>query len=446
VNSELKGVAAAEADKQNPHKIIGAMQAGRADGLLESLYGSSCSPARQTARYEILLSRFADRFGAGCAEHARLFSAPGRTELGGNHTDHNCGKVLAAAVSIDMLCAACASEDMQVVIDSEGFAPVAVDLHRVGNGPDARFFSTTDALVLGVAEAFQERGLRIGGFRAAVLSDIKQGSGLSSSAAAELIIGSIFSVFYNGGSVDSLSLARFGQAAENRWFHKPSGLMDQTACAVGGIIGIDFRIPDQPLIIPVLFSFLRYGLTLAVVDTGGSHADLTPCYAGVVEDMGKAAAFFSVACCRDITLQQLLDNAGPLRKEAGDRSLLRAYHFLKENERVDAMMESLADGDVMRYLTLVKASGSSSFRFLQNMYPDDDPGRQGLSTAIALTEEFLGGEGACRVQGGGFAGTIQAYIPNDRIEEYRSLMEGVFSPGCVRSLSIRTRPAGLITL
>jgi len=158
VNSELKGAAAAEADKQNPHKIIGAMQPGRADGLLESLYGSSCSPARQTARYEILLSRFADRFGAGCAEHARLFSAPGRTELGGNHTDHNCGKVLAAAVSIDMLCAACASEDMQVVIDSEGFAPVAVDLHRVGNGPDARFFSTTDALVLGVAEAFQERG------------------------------------------------------------------------------------------------------------------------------------------------------------------------------------------------------------------------------------------------------------------------------------------------
>jgi len=380
------------------------IETGTYDAVFRQLYGENFDREQQKKRYASLAARHGKLFGSASSEGFRIYSIPGRTELGGNHTDHNRGRVLAGAINLDTLAAAVPVDDMTVVIDSEGFDPVRVSLRDLECGPSTDAYGTTESLVRGIAAAFVEKGWKVGGFRANTTTAVRKGSGLSSSAAIEITIGSIFNDLYNDNRIDSVTLAKFGQYAENHWFGKPSGLMDQTACAYGGIIGIDFADPAAPLIEPASFSFQQHGFTLVVVDTGGNHADLTPAYAAIPEEMGKIAGFFGASHCRDITLSQLLNAVPELRARFGDRAVLRAYHFLTENNRVQQMIAALQGNSLDRYLFLVRDSGSSSFKYLQNLYPGWQPEEQGLSVGIALTEEFLAGEGACRVHGGGFAG------------------------------------------
>lgn len=429
-------------------KLANQIEQGLHDSLFRELYGESLPAAVHRERYHALLARFRNLFPEFSEREILIFSTPGRTELGGNHTDHNRGKVLAASVNLDTLAAVVPTEEPVAVIDSEGFDQVAVDLTPFLADelpePDPAHYNSTESLVMGIAEKFRQTGCTVGGFKACTISNVLKGSGLSSSAAIEITIASIFNELYNDGTFDPVTLAKFSQYAENRWFGKPSGLMDQTACAYGGIIEIDFKDAAEPTVNPVTFNFHDHGYTLAVVDTAGSHANLTPAYASIPEEMGLIAAHFGYSHCRDLSMDQLTEAAAELRKAYGDRAFLRAFHFFKETHRAGAMAEALTEANLADYLVLVRESGRSSSAYLQNLYPNYEPAEQGLNVAIALSEEFLQGEGACRVHGGGFAGTIQVYIPNARFQEYIAFMEPVFGKGSVIQLAVRQRKAGII--
>jgi galactokinase len=300
---------------------------------------------------------------------------------------------------------------------------------------------TTAALVRGVAAELSRRGVEVGGFAATATSLVLPGSGLSSSAAVEALFGRIFDGIYDGGKRSALELAQIGQIVENSYFGKPCGLMDQIACAFGGAVAIDFGDPPRPQIRPIHFDPEAAGYALCVVDTHGSHEDLTADYAAIPAEMKAVARFFGKEVLRELTLEQVLDRAAEIRRAAGDRALLRAIHFFTENRRVDAQLAALENKDIDRFLDLVNQSGDSSDKLLQNIYSPQQPAEQGISTALALTRHFIAAEaagaGACRVHGGGFAGTIQAYIPLDSVEAYRRLMEGVFGAGAVSGLRIR---------
>jgi galactokinase len=385
----------------------------------------------------------------------RVFSAPGRTELGGNHTDHNRGKVLAGSIQLDEAAVGAARKDKRVFFRSVGHPDVEVDLGDLS--PRQEEIGTTEALVRGIAGEFAARGLPVGGFTVNAASTVLTGSGLSSSAAVEMLLARIFDTLWGKGELGPLEIARIGQRAENVYFGKPCGLMDQAACAGGGASLIDFEDPALPRVKKIDFNPLEAGYGLCVVNTRGSHADLTPHYAAIPEEMRAVAAFFGGKELRDLNLETVLAGAGDLRKKTGDRAVLRAIHFFRENERVDAMEQCLGElhaaqgreakqAPMARFLALVNESGDSSWELLQNIYAPSDPAWQGLSLALALTREFLrslGGEsrGACRVHGGGFAGTIQAYIPVEALRGYQARMEGVFGEGAVTELRIRPRGA-----
>jgi galactokinase len=377
----------------------------------------------------------------------RVFSAPGRTELGGNHTDHNQGKVLAASIQLDVAALAAPREDNQVLFRSTGYPDVAVDLSDLS--VNSREKGTTEALVRGVAAELVRRGMRLRGFTANADSAVLPGSGLSSSAAVEVLLGRIFDTFYGTEKRSALELAQIGQKAENSYFGKPSGLMDQTACATGGAVAIDFADRDAPLVQPLDFDLSSSGYTLCVVNTHGSHADLTPDYAAIPEEMKAVAAFFGKSVLREVSPDMVLSRGAELRKIAGDRAVLRALHYFDENQRVEAMVRALQavaaaserrekEGELAGYLALVNKSGDSSWELLQNVYSPQNFREQGISLALAVTRGFLRGAGACRVHGGGFAGTIQAYIPLDMLDQYRARMEGLFGPGSVTALQIRS--------
>ncbi len=375
----------------------------------------------------------------------RLFSSPGRTELSGNHTDHNRGRVLAAAVQLDTIAAVTQAEpstdDVPVAeIISEGYPPVRVNLSSLEKVNSEE--GTTDALLRGIAASIVRRGGRIGGFTACTTSRVLKGSGLSSSAALEILVGSIFNELFNDGRFTPVELARMGQEAENTYFGKPSGLMDQTACAVGGVISIDFADPEAPAIEPVSADFVSAGYTLAVVDSGGDHADLTPDYSAIPEEMKAVASGLGAEVLRDTDENDFLAAIPAIRKKSGDRAVLRAIHFYSENRRVELMVKDLKNGDIEAYLESVRLSGDSSFRFLQNVFSPRHVTNQAVSLALALTERFLAGEGASRVHGGGFAGTIQVYIPTIRFADYVRFMERYFGEGSVVPLSVRPLPAG----
>lgn len=375
----------------------------------------------------------------------RLFSSPGRTELSGNHTDHNRGRVLAAAVQLDTIAAVTQAEpstdDVPVAeIISEGYPPVRVNLSSLEKVNSEE--GTTDALLRGIAASIVRRGGRIGGFTACTTSRVLKGSGLSSSAALEILVGSIFNELFNDGRFTPVELARMGQEAENTYFGKPSGLMDQTACAVGGVISIDFADPEAPAIEPVSADFVSAGYTLAVVDSGGDHADLTPDYSAIPEEMKAVASDLGAEVLRDTDENDFLAAIPAIRKKSGDRAVLRAIHFYSENRRVELMVKDLKNGDIEAYLESVRLSGDSSFRFLQNVFSPRHVTNQAVSLALALTERFLAGEGASRVHGGGFAGTIQVYIPTIRFADYVRFMERYFGEGSVVPLSVRPLPAG----
>jgi galactokinase len=407
------------------------IEGGKLDALFEELYGPEGLDAQQ-ARWTALAAKHIELYGE---QDIRLFSTPGRTELAGNHTDHNRGRVLAGSINLDTIAAVSLTGDSTVIIDSEGYPAVKVDISDLSIHKEEE--GLTEALVRGIAARFQELGHEIGGFRANTTSSVLKGSGLSSSAALEVLVGTVFGTVFNDNMVTSTEIAQIGQYAENNYFGKPCGLMDQVACANGGIVAIDFREADKPVITPVVYNFHKAGYSLMVVDTGGNHADLTPEYAAIPTEMKALASALGGEVCRDIDEEKMKASIIELREKTGDRAILRAIHFYNENKKVDRMVASLRDNDVKSYLDNVNRSGHSSFCYLQNVYPGREPREQGISLALALTEEFLDGEGACRVHGGGFAGTIQVYIPNERACEYVSYMEGFFGEGSVTPLRIR---------
>ena len=387
----------------------------------------------QRRRYCEALDRFSEIFGED--RDVRIYSAPGRTEVSGNHTDHNNGKVLAASVNLDVIAIASINSDNTVRLQSKGYPMDTISLSDLEMKREE--INHSASLIRGMAKKFTLEGHRIGGFDAYTTSDVLKGSGLSSSAAFEVLVGTMMSYLFNEGSVDSIEIAQCAQYAENVYFGKPSGLMDQMASSVGGMIAIDFADTENPVIRQVKFDFEALGCALCIVDTGGNHADLTHEYAAIPGEMKKVAAVFGRQTLRGISMDELLQKAGEVRKKCGDRALLRALHFLAENDRVDGIVVALEAEDYSCFLEFITKSGNSSFRYLQNVYANGAPEEQGLSVALFLAERFLNGQGACRVHGGGFGGTTQNFVPLDRVDDFRTMMEGVFGKGCCHILSIR---------
>ena len=389
-----------------------------------------------------LQKRFQEIYGV--TEGLRYFTAPGRTELGGNHTDHNNGRVLAAAISLEAAAVAKAHENT-IELRSLGWEqPFVVDLADLT--PRRSEEGKTEALLRGVAAGFVKRGLKVGGFRACVESSVLQGSGLSSSAAFEILTGCILNALYNEGAVDAVKLALIGQEAENVHFGKPCGLMDQMASAAGGLVTIDFLQPSLPSVEQMTLDWEANGWALCIVDTKASHADLTPDYAAIRGEMNAVAGCFGQSVLREVKPEQFWSGVAGLRARVGDRAVLRAMHFFEENQRVDGMVKAIRAGDFDAYLALVNASGYSSAEFLQNVASQGAVKHQAIPLGLALTRKFLAGKGACRVHGGGFAGTIQAYVPLKLSDDYAKTMEAVFGPGSVYRLSVRPERAGESTL
>ncbi|MBO4277119.1 MAG: galactokinase [Clostridia bacterium] len=416
--------------------IIAKLASGGFDSAFAALYGESAQ-ARQRSRWERVLNEFKRLYG-DC--EAELFSVPGRTELSGNHTDHNNGTVLAASVDLDIIAVAAKYNGSVVKMKSEGYREDTVDLATADKSSVRR--GSSGAIIAGVADWFKNHGYAAGGFCACTASDVISGSGLSSSAAFEVMCGRIFSQFYNGGRVSMMELAVAGKYAENVYFGKPCGLMDQAACANGGCLWLDFENPESPKYEKMNLDPDKYGYSLCIVNTGGNHADLTPDYAAVPAEMHSVAEKLGKPALRFCDEAAFLEILPRLRAECGDRAVLRAMHFFAENRRVSAQREALKNGDFAAYLRLVSESGDSSFKYLQNVYSPHAPQEQGISLALAISESF---GAVCRVHGGGFAGTVQAYVPVQRVPDYKRAVESVFGDGSCRVTRIRPYGASVVT-
>ncbi len=408
---------------------------GGLDARLVALYGVDSVEAQRT-RYTEAIEAFASLYGAD--REIALFSVPGRSEIAGNHTDHNRGCVMAAAVDLDILAVASKNETGTVTVKSKGFPEDAVPCR--GNQPDESRYFTSAALIAGVCAGFEKRGYAVCGYDAYTTSSVMKGSGVSSSAAFEVMIGTILNHMANGGVVTAPVVAEIAQYAENVYFGKPSGLMDQTACAVGGFSYIDFADLAAAKIEKLNFDLSEAGYSLCITNTGGNHADLNEDYASVPAEMKAVAAAFGQPVLRGLTRETLLARAAELRKTVGDRALLRAFHFIGENDRVNAMADCLRGGDLDGFFAGVKESGRSSFMWLQNVYTVKNVAEQGLSLALAVTEQALAGcirPAAWRLHGGGFAGTVQAFVPHENVPAYRAAMDAVFGAGACAVLRVR---------
>ncbi|MBQ8966403.1 galactokinase family protein [Ruminococcus sp.] len=395
------------------------------------IYGAE-DMERQLARYSAAAAEFEKLYSE---KPAFFFSAPGRTEVGGNHTDHNLGCVLAGGVSLDIIAAVVPTVDGKITIKSEGFPVDTIEVEDTEVKENEK--NTSASLIRGMVGGFKKNGHKVGGFKAYSTSEVLQGSGLSSSAAYEVLIGTILNGLYNNGEVSDVEVAKLAQYAENVYFGKPSGLMDQMASSVGGLITIDFADKDEPVINKVDFDFASSGHKLCIIDTKGSHADLTPEYAAIPPEMKSVAEHFGKTVLREIDRDMVMENIAVLRKECGDRAVLRALHFFDENERVAGQSAALEKGDFARFLELITESGQSSLAYLQNIFAAVNVREQGLTVALYLAKKLLDGEGACRVHGGGFAGTIQAFVPESKLETFRAEMDRVFGEGSCHVLSIR---------
>lgn len=405
---------------------------GKQDERLLDIYVDETMLAYQRERYSHAIKKFEEYYGA---DDAVVFSAPGRSEVGGNHTDHQHGEVLAASINLDTIGVVRKTEDHQIRLISDDYAEIIIDLRDISCKEEEK--ETTTALIKGVAAGFTERGYVIGGFRAYVTSDVLIGAGLSSSAAFETLIGTIFSGLYNDGTVSSTEIAIIGQYAENVYFGKPCGLMDQMACATGNLVHIDFKDPERPEVEKITFDMEAEGYRLCITDTKGSHADLTDEYAAVPSEMKLIAGYFRKEVLREVSVEEVLREIHRLRVVYGDRSVLRALHFLCENERVQKEVKALKEGNVQTFLQNIKASGDSSFKYLQNVYSSQDTKHQNVSVALQVSEMLLGNNGVCRVHGGGFAGTIQAFVKNESVDAYKKGMDHVFGTGSCKDLRIR---------
>ncbi len=402
--------------------------------LTEALSVAAENVPAQRERYADALTAFAAKYGDG---DITVYSVGGRSEISGNHTDHNYGRVIAASVNLDILAIVKATDNGVIRIQSEGFPEDVVEPAAIDAPDEAKFF-TSAAIIAGMEKAFLNAGYKVGGFDAYTTSNVLKGSGISSSAAFEVMVGNILNHLYNDGKVSNVEIAKMAQFAENKYFGKPCGLMDQTACAVGGFITIDFADPANPVIEKMDFDLGKAGYALCIVNTGGNHADLNEDYASVPAEMKAVAAVLGVPVLRKTDEEALLANIAKVRESCGDRALMRAMHFFAENRRVAAQVDALRAGDMEGFKAGVLASGKSSFQYLQNVYTTKNVAEQGLSLALCLTENFLTGTGAAwRVHGGGFAGTIQAFVPLDKVADYAAFMNSVFGDHACHVLSVR---------
>ncbi|MBN2858774.1 MAG: galactokinase [Sphaerochaetaceae bacterium] len=408
------------------------------DRLIE-LYGTHTDIRSMKKRYREVLQSHGEHPLAPRYRDSALFSTAGRTELGGNHTDHNRGRVIAASIQLDTIATASTIEEPTVTIVSPGFPDVSIDITDLSVREEEE--GTTDALVRGIAHAFSRRNLRTGGLVIHTHTNVLKGSGLSSSAAIEVLIATVFNSLYNDDALSPVELAIIGQYAENEFFGKPSGLMDQIACAVGNVVKIDFQDPVHPVVETIDVDFLGAGYQLMVIDTRGDHSDLTGDYAAIPSEMKSVAAYFNREVLREVTLDEFTSSLKDLRSAIGnDRAVLRAFHFLKENQRVDEMHQALRSNDIESYLDAVRASGQSSYQYLQNVYSSSHPYEQAVSIALAMCSHLLGGDGAFRVHGGGFAGTIQVYVPLSLVSDFTGKIEEIFGTGSVTPLTVRALP------
>ncbi|MBE5885393.1 MAG: galactokinase [Lachnospiraceae bacterium] len=412
--------------------MIKTIENGEIDDRLLDIYVDATKLAYQKERYIKAIKIFETHYGAGEAE---IFSAPGRSEVGGNHTDHQHGEVLAASINLDTLGVVRETDDNLIKIISDDYDEVVISLDDIEAKEKEK--ETTTALIKGVIAGFVEGGHKVGGFCAYITSDVLIGAGLSSSAAFETLIGTILSGLYNDMKVSAVEIAIIGQYAENVYFGKPCGLMDQMACSVGNLVHIDFKNPKNPEVEKLDFNMSEHGYSLCITDTKGSHADLTDEYAAVPQEMKAVANYFGKEVLRDVTYADVIKEIVALRKTLGDRSVLRAVHFLCENERVVKEVNALKWGDMNLFLENVKASGDSSFKYLQNVYSNNDVENQNISIALMMSDVLLKTEGVSRVHGGGFAGTIQAFVKNDFVATYKAQMDHIFGEGACKDLRIR---------
>ena len=413
------------------------------DGGLDKYSNLYANTKDQAERFIAALDSYIELYGDEDDEVC-IFSVPGRSEISGNHTDHNRGCVLAGAIDRDIIAVAAKNTDGTVNFKSEGYPMISIDLSALDEPDNFENYSSA-ALIAGLAKGFVNSSYSIGGYNAYATTEVLKGSGISSSAAFEVMIGNIFNYLYNDGAVSNVEIAKLSQYSENVYFGKPCGLMDQMACAVGGFVFIDFEDPKNPIVDPIAFSLTDAGYSLCIVNTGGNHADLNDDYASVPYEMKAVAKALGQEGLRGITEGQLVRKIPELRETLGDRAILRAIHFIRENDRVGDIRDALKNSDVTSFLQGILDSGSSSFKYLQNVFTTINVKEQGLSLALALTEGFLTGKGcAWRVHGGGFAGTIQVFIKNEYVDRYIELMDSVFGEGSAMNLKIR--PVGATKL
>lgn len=416
--------------------LIRYIEDGKLSDRLISIYIDDSKIKYQTERYTNAVKKYTELFSDSedYDDDVCIISAPGRTEVCGNHTDHQRGEVLAASINDDAI--AIVGNSNSVNIMSEGYPMISFSIDDISKNDNEE--GTTVALIKGVLAGCKDRGFSIGGFNAYITSDVLGGSGLSSSAAFETVIGNIISNLYNDGKIDAVTIAKIGQYAENHYFGKPCGLMDQMACSVGGLCHIDFASPEEPVIESIDVSLDEYGYSLCITDTKGSHADLTPDYAAVPSEMKSIASYFGKNVLKELNENDVLENINSLREKYGDRAVLRSFHFYEENIRVKTAAEALKNHDFNSFLDNISKSGNSSYKYLQNVFTTHDITHQNVSIALCISEMVLGDEGGvARVHGGGFAGTIQAFVKNEFVSKYKDSMDSVFGEGACAVLKIR---------
>ena len=417
----------------NVNELIAAINDGTYDENLKAVYVTDKAVEEQKPRYVETLNDFGELFGYD--REVNIMSAPGRTEVCGNHTDHNNGKVLAASINLDAIAVVSKNDDNIIRVKSKGHKMNVVDLDDLV--PNEANFGSSTTLVQGVAATIKNLGYTVAGFDACTTSDVMGGSGLSSSAAFEVLLGSILSYMFNDGKISPVEIAKVAQYSENVFFGNPCGLLDQMASSVGTFVTIDFKSTKDPVIKKIDFDFSKSGHSLCIVDTHGNHSDLTDDYAAVRAEMESVAQALGKNVLREVSYEEFFAALPELTGRVNDRAILRAIHFFNENKRVEKAVECLENNDFEGFKQVIIDSGRSSFMLNQNVYTPKNPTEQKLSLALAISKELLDGKGAWRVHGGGFAGTIQAFVPNDMLDEYKKTIEGVFGEGSCHVLIIR---------
>ncbi|MBQ4529592.1 MAG: galactokinase [Lachnospiraceae bacterium] len=412
--------------------LIEKIQKGEMDDRLLDIYVDESRLDYQRKRYVNAMKQFETYYGS---DDVMVFSAPGRSEVGGNHTDHQHGEVLAASINLDTIGIVKVTSDNKIRVKSDEYDEVVISLEDITIKPEER--ETTTALIKGVVAGFVEREFAVGGLCAYITSDVLIGAGLSSSAAFETLIGTILSGLYNDMTVTATEIAIIGQYAENTYFGKPCGLMDQMACSVGNLVHIDFENPKKPKVEKIDVDMEAYGYSLCITDTKGSHADLTEDYAAVPNEMKLVANYFQKEVLRDVSVNDIFEKINNLRELLGDRCVLRALHFMNENERVKKEVAALEQGNFEVFLQQIKASGDSSFKYLQNVYSNNNVKNQNIAVALMISDMVLNEKGVSRVHGGGFAGTIQAFVKNESVPAYKKQMNQFFGEGACNDLKIR---------